>query len=105
MKELPKINKSDLPQEMQDKIDGDEVVIEPLVESVEEYDPTEMEQKHASLDRRLQKRADQLQALHKIYDQSRPRKENWKKIKKASRYFKSNLYEIKTLGQNQDRPT
>ncbi len=57
----------------------------------EVQDDDALEQKNKSLDRQLLRKADQLDALRQIYESGASRKENWKKVKKASRYFKSLL--------------
>lgn len=101
---LPKINKEDLPEEMQERIGDSEIVIESFVDTISEEQIEELKNKskdaNASVDRRIQKKLDQLQHLQGIHDSNKSKKENWKKIKKAARYFKSNLYEIKTLDRD-----
>jgi hypothetical protein len=98
---LPKINKEDLPQEMQDRLGNSDIEVESFTDSISEEQIEEMKMKsqeaNASIDRRIQKKLDQLQYLQGLYDSNLSKNENWKKVKKASRYFKSNLYEVKTL--------
>jgi hypothetical protein len=98
---LPKINKEDLPEEMQERLGDSELEIESFIDSISEEEIQELndrtEQANSSVDRRIQKKLDQLQYLQGLYDSNTSKKENWKKIKKASRYFKSNLYEVKSL--------
>jgi uncharacterized protein (DUF2164 family) len=98
---LPKINKEDLPKEMQDKLGDSDIEVESFTDSISEEQMEQMkiksQQANASVDRRIQKKLDQLQYLQGLHDSNKSKKENWKNIKKASRYFKSNLYEIKTL--------
>jgi hypothetical protein len=98
---LPKINKEDLPQELQDRLGDSDIEIESFADSISEEQIEEMKMKsqetNASIDRRIQKKLDQLQYLQGLYDSNLSKNENWKKVKKASRYFKSNLYEVKTL--------
>jgi hypothetical protein len=98
---LPKINKEDLPKEMQDKLGDSDIEVESFTDTISEEQMEQMkiksQQANASVDRRIQKKLDQLQYLQGLHDSNVSKKENWKKIKKASRYFKSNLYEIKTL--------
>lgn len=71
----------------------------------EVQDDAALEQKNKSLDRQLLRKADQLDALRQIYESGSSRKENWKKVKKASRYFKSSLYAIKDMDRSEDRPS
>lgn len=73
--------------------------------SSEQQDEDALQKKHEQLDRRLMRRADQLESLKKIYESGSSRKENWKKVKKASRYFKSSLYAIKDMDRSEDRPS
>jgi uncharacterized protein (DUF2164 family) len=98
---LPKINKEDLPEEMQQRLGDGEIEIESFVDSISEEQIEELKQQsldaNASVDRRIQKKLDQLQYLQGLHDSNKSKKENWKKIKKAARYFKSNLYEVKSL--------
>lgn len=98
---LPKINKEDLPEEMKERLGDSEIEVESFVDSITEEQIEELKNKsmeaNASVDRRIQKKIDQLQYLQGLHDSNKSKTENWKKIKKAARYFKSNLYEIKTL--------
>jgi TRAP-type mannitol/chloroaromatic compound transport system substrate-binding protein len=98
---LPKINKEDLPEEMQERLGDAELEIDSLVDSISEEEIEELNSKaresNAVADRKLLKKMDQLQHLQSLYNNNNSKKENWKKIKKASRYFRSSLYEIKTL--------
>jgi hypothetical protein len=104
--EIPQFTKDELPEELQELIDGDDVNITPiapeLTDEMIEKQKQKSEEKNEKLDRRLLKKLDELKTLKSLYDSNASRKENWKKIKKASRYFRSSLYEVKTLDKRLD---
>lgn len=102
--DLPNFSKDELPEELQGKIDGSDVEITPLItelnEEVLEEQKRKFEERNQGLDRRLMKKLDQLQYLKSLYEQKESKQKNWKKIKKASRYFRSAIYEAKTLDRD-----
>jgi len=98
---IPEFSKEELPTELQEVILDSEVDIQPMIHELDEELLAEQKAKFDAqgkqLDRRLLKKMDQLQYLKSLYDEKDTRKNNWKKIKKRSRYYKSAIYEVKTL--------
>lgn len=49
------------------------------------------------LTRKILKQMDELGAIQNIHKKELGKKQTWREVKKASRYFKSSLYAIKAL--------
>lgn len=94
--DLPDIKYKDLPEEMQQRIPEGDFEVENLVPQ-EDYIPNEDPGNSAVLNRKIYKTLEELKALQKIHSTNSSKEEKWKKTKKVSRYYKSSLFEIKTL--------
>ncbi len=94
--DLPEIKYEDLPEEMQQRIPEGEIEVESLVPQ-DNYIPNQDEGHSAVLNRKIYKTLEELKALQKIHSTDSTKHEKWKKTKKISRYYKSSLFEIKTL--------
>ena len=94
--DLPKIPKNELPEEIQEQIEGDTAEFEAL------GSPDDLIQKkeQKKSERQMQKTIDELTSLNKIFQQRQnmTAKDFNKKVKKNQRYYKSSLYDIKKLG-------
>ena len=93
--DLPKIPKDQLPEEVQDMIDGDTAEFEPLGEEEDAMIPYEQKKS----ERQLQKTIEELTSLNKIFQQKQNMspKDFARKVKKNQRYYRSGLYEASTL--------
>ncbi|AIX14814.1 hypothetical protein Syn7803C72_201 [Synechococcus phage ACG-2014d] len=93
--DLPKIPKDQLPEEVQDMIDGDAAEFEPLGTEDDLVQP--MKQKKS--ERQLRKTIDELTSLNKIFQQRQNMNEKTfvRKMKKTQKYYRSGLYEASTL--------
>lgn len=94
--DLPEIKYEDLPQEMQDRIPEGEIEVESLVPQ-DEYIPNEDPGNSSYVNRKIYKTLEELKSLQKIHSTEGTKQDKWKKTKKVSRYYKSSLFEIKTL--------
>ena len=94
--DLPKIPKDQLPEEIQEQIEGDNAEFEAL------GSPEDLIQKKTQKksERQMQKTIDELTSLNNIFKkrQKMTEKEFNRKVKKNQRYYKSSLYDIKKLG-------
>jgi len=98
--DLPKIPKDQLPEEIQDKIEGDVAEFEQI--SDELIDDTvfqRVEQKKS--ERQLKKNIEELTALNNIFQkrQKMTSEQFIRKVKKNKKYFRSSLYEVRHLGE------
>ena len=93
--DLPKIPKDQLPEEIQEQIEGDTAEFEAL------GSPEDLIQKKTQKksERQMQKTIDELTSLNNIFKkrQKMTEKEFNRKVKKNQRYYKSSLYDIKKL--------
>ncbi|UYA57480.1 hypothetical protein SCREM1_23 [Synechococcus phage S-CREM1] len=94
--DLPEIKFEDLPQEMQDRIPEGDIEVESLVPQ-DEYTPNEDLSSSSYTTRKIYKTLEELKSLQKIHSTEGTKQEKWKKTKKVARYYKSSLFEIKTL--------
>ena len=94
--DLPKIPKDQLPEEIQEQIEGDTAEFEAL------GSPEDLIQKkkQKKSERQMQKTIDELTSLNNLFKkrQKMTEKEFNRKVKKNQRYYKSSLYDIKKLG-------
>ncbi|AGG54256.1 hypothetical protein CYXG_00192 [Synechococcus phage S-SSM4] len=94
--DLPKIPKDQLPEEIQEQIEGDTAEFEAL------GSPDDLIQKKTQKksERQMQKTIDELTSLNNLFKkrQKMTEKEFNRKVKKNQRYYKSSLYDIKKLG-------
>jgi|TARA_B100000073_G_scaffold245133_2_gene205645 hypothetical protein len=94
--DLPKIPKDQLPEEIQEQIEGDTAEFEAL------GSPEDLIQKKTQKksERQMQKTIDELTSLNNLFKkrQKMTEKEFNRKVKKNQRYYKSSLYDIKKLG-------
>lgn len=96
--DLPKIPKDQLPEEVQEQIEGDVAEFDQI--SDEMIDTTvlsRIEQKKS--ERQLQKNIEELSALNEIFKkrQNMTSKEFIRKVKKNKKYYRSSLYEVQRL--------
>lgn len=97
--ELPDIKYEDLPEEMKELIPED-FEIEPLTPQ-DDYKPNLDPGHDAYMNRKMVRTLDEYITLQKIHqNKNSSKQEKWKKVKQASRYYKSNLYAIKDLDRD-----
>lgn len=98
--QIPDFNKDEVPTEVIENV-GEDFEIVPVAEEAPEYKPQVDTVRDPYLDRKLFKQVEELSLLQKAYDKNASRKDNWKRVKKVSRYIKSPLYEVRTLDKMQ----
>ena len=96
--DLPKIPKDQLPEEIQEQIEGDVAEFDQISDDL--IDDTvfqRVEQKKS--ERQLQKNIEELTALNDIFQkrQNMTSDQFIRKVKKNKKYFRSSLYEVKRL--------
>jgi len=97
--DIPEFNYNELPKEMQEKVSED-FEIEPL-QSQDDYKYEPKPGHDEYLNRKMIKTLDEYITLQKIHkNKESTKQEKWKKVKQASRYYKSNLYAVKNLDRD-----
>jgi len=93
--DLPEFDKSEVPQEVIDKV-GEDFEIVPL-EHMDDYEPNVDPKRDAYLTRKIHRQLDEMTSLQNVHNKKLNKTETWKEVKKVARYYKSSLYAIRSI--------
>lgn len=98
--ELPKIPKDQLPEELQQQIEGDQAEFTPLGETEDAMKHVRQKKSETEMRRTL----DELESLNKIFKERKKigRRQFIRKVKNNQKYHRSNLYHIRNINEGQE---
>ena len=97
---LPDIPKDQLPEEIQEKIEGDTAEFEPLGSSEEAMRHVRQKKSESEMRRTL----GELESLNKLFKKRKElgQREFVRKVKKNQKFYRSNLFHIKNINEGQE---
>ena len=97
---LPEIPKDQLPENIQEQIEGDTASFEPLGESDDAMRHVRQKKSESEMRRTL----GELESLNKLFKKRKElgQREFVRKVKKNQKFYRSNLFHIKNINEGQE---